>query len=487
MPIPGAASAKVSTTASAWSRLVQLTRTASNAPKSDAAESSGRYESLPAAILAITPPPRPVRTQRLTKSPRSAPTKSHQTSSPQDASAMSQQNCLPAGFPCRAEADCIEVCPCQQGDLPLPDGKCSLTRPKKRSTAASPPKHIDLRTFWARRPTEQKTASSNRADGSSVKFAEAKLGKQRQDTTPETNTSAPEMPHVLSRVDGEQSAQSEPARPADGNAESNKLQFRRAAKQQLADSTSAPPTTTRGLLSPRVLVRTSQRTSPEVSAPRPRRTRFDGHDVANYKQEAEGPVNKAVITRDVAMENHKDGDVDRADTEMPIALTAEGSENPTLTLKTPHITESVLQESSQDRINRATQPGHLFSGAPPDDDTTQLATPTSSQEDPAASPSLPSEADDNELAPARKTKRRLTLHAGEARDAQRVRKRQRNTAPPVKKKQTVQTTLSLAIGGSAGMRECKVCDTVYNPFHPEDVKVHAKRHAGALKNRGASV
>lgn len=87
-----------------------------------------------------------------------------------------------------------------------------------------------------------------------------------------------------------------------------------------------------------------------------------------------------------------------------------------------------------------------------------------------------------------KAKRRLTFQsasydlAGDSSGSERQ-------LPPKKKPKTqikkhiVQTTLALAIGGSTGMRECKVCDTVYNPFHPEDVKVHAKRHAGVMRLR----
>lgn len=99
----------------------------------------------------------------------------------------------------------------------------------------------------------------------------------------------------------------------------------------------------------------------------------------------------------------------------------------------------------------------------------QITTHTSPQS-PASGP------DDKENGiPTRKAKRRLTLHDIQSHHPQN--KKKRKAAP----KQTVQTTLALAIGGNAGMRECKVCDTVYNPLHPEDVKVHAKRHAGVVR------
>lgn len=92
-------------------------------------------------------------------------------------------------------------------------------------------------------------------------------------------------------------------------------------------------------------------------------------------------------------------------------------------------------------------------------------------------PRSPSSAsnDKENIVPTRKAKRRLTLHDTQPHHQQQ--KKKSRIAP----KQTVQTTLALAIGGNAGMRECKVCDTVYNPLHPEDVKVHAKRHAGVVR------
>ncbi|UNI17575.1 hypothetical protein JDV02_003907 [Purpureocillium takamizusanense] len=44
---------------------------------------------------------------------------------------------------------------------------------------------------------------------------------------------------------------------------------------------------------------------------------------------------------------------------------------------------------------------------------------------------------------------------------------------------TVQTTLN--ISAQAAFAECKVCDTVWNPLYPDDVKYHAKRHAAVAK------
>ncbi|KAF7562073.1 hypothetical protein G7046_g2062 [Stylonectria norvegica] len=61
-----------------------------------------------------------------------------------------------------------------------------------------------------------------------------------------------------------------------------------------------------------------------------------------------------------------------------------------------------------------------------------------------------------------------------------------DTAPLQKKKQpkskpppTVQTTLN--ISAQAAFSECKVCDTVWNPLYPPDVKYHLKQHASVLR------
>lgn len=119
------------------------------------------------------------------------------------------------------------------------------------------------------------------------------------------------------------------------------------------------------------------------------------------------------------------------------------------------------------------------------DESIQLATPSSSptiKPDTRANETQVDATKTHRAAPNTKTKRRLTLH-GASYERQTSHKK-RKTQP--KRKDGVQTTLSLAIGSSAGMRECKLCDTVYNPFHPEDVKVHTKRHAVAMKREQKS-
>lgn len=46
---------------------------------------------------------------------------------------------------------------------------------------------------------------------------------------------------------------------------------------------------------------------------------------------------------------------------------------------------------------------------------------------------------------------------------------------------SVQTTLN--ISPQAAFSECKMCDTVWNPLYPDDVKYHQKRHAAVVKKR----
>ncbi|KKY38826.1 putative vacuolar er assembly vma12 [Diaporthe ampelina] len=139
-----------------------------------------------------------------------------------------------------------------------------------------------------------------------------------------------------------------------------------------------------------------------------------------------------------------------------------------------------LQEGGQNSVNKTPIAKRHSPSPASTDESIQLANPSSS---PTTKPNIRANetqvdaSKPHKSAPAPKTKRRLTLHGGSY-ERQTSHKR-RKTQP--KRRDGIQTTLSLAVGSSAGMRECKLCDTVYNPFHPEDVKVHAKRHAVAVK------
>lgn len=49
----------------------------------------------------------------------------------------------------------------------------------------------------------------------------------------------------------------------------------------------------------------------------------------------------------------------------------------------------------------------------------------------------------------------------------------------------VQTTLNLS--SQAAFSECKICDTVWNPLYPDDVKYHTKRHAAHLRGKKRAI
>lgn len=157
----------------------------------------------------------------------------------------------------------------------------------------------------------------------------------------------------------------------------------------------------------------------------------------------------------------------------------------TSTASTLLATATGLQEGDQNSVNKTPISKRQSPSPASTDESSQLATPSSSpttKPDTRTNNTQPDATKPHKSAPALKTKRRLTLHGGSYERQTSHKKRKTQT----KRKDGVQTTLSLAIGSSAGMRECKLCDTVYNPFHPEDVKVHTKRHAAAVKRERKS-
>lgn len=155
------------------------------------------------------------------------------------------------------------------------------------------------------------------------------------------------------------------------------------------------------------------------------------------------------------------------------------------TASTSLATAAGLQEGDQNSVNKTPISKRHSSSPASTDGSVQLATPSTSptaEPEPRANDTQGDATKPHKSAPVPKTKRRLTLHGGSYERQSSHKKRK--TQP--KRKDGIQTTLSLAIGSSAGMRECKLCDTVYNPFHPEDVKVHTKRHAAAVKRERGS-
>lgn len=58
-------------------------------------------------------------------------------------------------------------------------------------------------------------------------------------------------------------------------------------------------------------------------------------------------------------------------------------------------------------------------------------------------------------------------------EPERSKSAKRTSAPSVQ--------MTLNISPQAAFSECKVCDTVWNPLYPDDVKYHQKRHAAVLR------
>lgn len=229
--------------------------------------------------------------------------------------------------------------------------------------------------------------------------------------------------------------------------------------------------------------RAGSRPNPTQRIPSPA-LRPDGFDTRNEtlphsgeQSTDENPVYKAKAEKELASFTpygfeslEDDGHVEKT-----VSETGKPSTTPSLLA-----TVAGLQESDQNSVNKMPILERHSSSSASSDESIQLAIPSSS---PTTKPDIRAnvtQADGTKpykAAAAPKTKRRLTLHGGSY-ERQTSHKKRKNQP---KRKDGVQTTLSLAIGSSAGMRECKLCDTVYNPFHPEDVKVHAKRHAVVVK------
>lgn len=468
MAITTAPSPKTTPSSSAWSRLVQLTKNASKTTHAHTAEPPKQPECH--APSATTPTVTPVRTIRLR----------HPIASPSRSDSVSQQHALPhyaEGMPSnpnriqddkqRATLDgagSIEVCPCLVGDPPLPDGKCSLSSRQRerehKSPAFRPAKPVTLAAFWGTRAegrvSTPKNPPNNVVVTTNIRSAGAETQERRNEeskhnTDNETDTYAPQRTGSTPAL-GDQ-RQNRSTESSNNTYVSSPLSYSNPVGPNLSPKTKAFPSTA------------------GCSAARPS---------ASTKQ---------------ATQIHGDGAPLSCPNSAPLEIDASTSKSP---LQEPSVAEmgpGAARKDSQSKGLQARKPTVTSTS-----DITRLDTPSSSQKSPgsphssscSSSPSSSSSHGDELPAPTptvefkRKAKRRLTLHGakyddGCSSDGPLPPQKKAKFQATKKKKQTVQTTLSLAIGGSPGMRECKVCDTVYNPFHPEDVKVHAKRHAGALK------
>ncbi|KAF5561212.1 hypothetical protein FPHYL_6291 [Fusarium phyllophilum] len=83
------------------------------------------------------------------------------------------------------------------------------------------------------------------------------------------------------------------------------------------------------------------------------------------------------------------------------------------------------------------------------------------------------EAEDSGTKSARPTARESSLNREVSTNDSKPGKRGKAKTP------TVQTTLNLS--SQAAFSECKVCNTVWNPLYPDDVKFHTKQHAAVLR------
>lgn len=480
MPSAGTSSSKADTTTSAWSRLVQLTRTASNTPQPNAAVSTRPSESIPISKGSSAPPaplPRIRRRNQPASRPAAATSSSPSSTRHQDDNVMSAHCHPPTDLPRCAEAECIDVCPCQEGDPPLPDGKCSFSGTDKEVSAScsprsSPPQKIDLHAFWKPLAKEKTTTVVKKAVSVSTNAKRPRAEVQGKNTSVDS---------------GEQHTDDQPVTSPSGEPELKMSHLEGSVTHQYRTSARTPITSMMEL-SPRLdLGTTGQHATMRNPFQQSTPARLGVRRKTRHKQEVTAPADNEDQTGPVTTESRKE-----YAKLLPVDWTGNGEVEAherraaSASSEMSHNMVSSLQEDNQDTLNRGSQPTqHPLNSTPSnDDDTTPLTTPGSSQDSPSSSNSASETNESQTPAPAaRRTKRRLTLH-GDALDSQRAQqhKKRRKEAPPGKR-QTVQTTLSLAIGGSAGMRECKVCDTVWNPFHPEDVKVHAKRHAGALRKR----
>lgn len=439
-----APSPKTAPTSTAWSRLVQLTRNASSKTSPTRKAESPKlseYHGTSNTAPAMTPVQR-VRLRRPISSPSPIliSREQNQDSEPDIILGLAAD-----------EANSIQVCPCPVGDPPLPDGKCSLSRQHVRKQESKSPNFGQTKT----------------ATLSAFRVAQVAHGTSPEKSSAHDTTVTNIQSAVLhSGKDSSESAW----HCADDETGSYAPQ----------EGASAPISRDQAHIST-----TGSQNTQYVSLP------LSDHPTEELKM-------AATVTHSPLEASHSAA-TSPASTEPKVHSSGHNSypsghseSAPTLLLRKKEVARV---DSESTKTNRRSEVLHRK------EDTTSMsgpnisgiATPLSCPES-LATPSSPVNEDEvtdsttSSVEFKRKAKRRLTLHSAEhdhgcdsGNDGQPPPKKKKKIQP--KKKHTVQTTLSLAIGGSAGMRECKVCDTVYNPFHPEDVKVHAKRHAGVLKSK----
>lgn len=359
-----------------------------------------------------------------------------------------------------------------------------MTRRQKRETDAEG--HVvDLRTLWASQGRDNSLIRQAQAEASRLELEQASLVPAGQNSASQPPDSPTRSSDSISEADDicdpEDIPSLQPSRvPTPSSSRTDKAQersihdigafFAPRRKHLLSkvDSSSCPKTP-----------RQSQGLSFDHSRTgKPRDATIEqeeGQQVQENTSNVDGPSTTPTQPRATKADLVSDTTDTHAQTALREELQPDGAGlqdgDQNSTNKTP---------KSNRRPTRSTAPG----GAK------QLVTPSTSPMSTRPDAQPDENADDRAGVPdgqaqVTKTKRRLNLHSGSYNNNNQPPQKRRKTPP--KKQAAVQTTLSLSIGGGAGMKECKVCDTVYNPFHPEDVKVHAKRHAVVLKNGGRGV
>lgn len=452
MAIKTAPSPNPTPASSAWSRLVQLTKNAStktsHTNETESPKPSEHHG--PSSAPAVSPKRRKIRLRRPIASPSRISTCEIRDQSVERDTTFGVS---------ADEAESIEVCPCPVGDPPLSDGRCSLSkqcehRPKLKSPSSGPTKTVTLSDLWGARSEER--ISTPKSPGNSV----VNLNSPRNQEDVEQGNSE-ESRH---RADDKTCTYAPPKAGAALEV-SDQTNIPTAKLQNTSIFSSPSPNSS--LAPSQISMAVSSKGSCFVARPT-----------------SSAVSNMAIFGHEASL-----------DCQPSTAVTSGGSSTlipppqgpgaAVTTVQSTNIKDSTKELNEDEDKNLTTEP-----------DTANLTTPSSSQESATSTPSSGNEDEPTNAPPTvefkRKAKRRLTFHSakydpgggGNSSDGQAPPKKK--TKIQTKKKHTVQTTLSLAIGSSTGMRECKVCDTVYNPFHPEDVKVHAKRHAGVLKTRTAN-
>lgn len=441
VPVSSLPLSKPNTTSSAWTRLVQTTKTASKTPQHGDRKSPSirRQSSQTSAASSSASSSRPMKRRRVTgRKSQSAPGTTKRRSPPAAASQHEADHAekltpvpatetSPTERRIQARPEHVGTCAASKEESSLSDRECDSYQPIKPRSAftgvsSSSPTHSDLHAFWG--PVKESTHS--------------KPDEKSQRSYESTDTRAGKACAAAKSAEGER-------------------------KLDLVDESSRQEITV-----------DLPRQSPGEDLMQNATSGLAQQDITDTNSKIvtkSSFLRRSPRTRQRSKLKHETGRLDDEDGHKGHAGTADKEFKPAVNL---HADEAHTVLSLSGASPRAsTTPG--LHESPSQAGSNSLSDPDQIITHPLPQSSASASNDKENAVPTRKAKRRLTLHDTQSHHQQ---KRKKSKVAP---KQTVQTTLALAIGGNAGMRECKVCDTVYNPLHPEDVKVHAKRHAGVVR------